>query len=34
MQTLFVQEHNSVCDDARRAYPGWDDERALPDAPG
>ena len=29
MQTLFVQEHNSVCAMLAKAYPGWDDERLF-----
>ena len=29
MQTLFVQEHNSVCEMLAESYPGWDDERLF-----
>ncbi|HET7530145.1 MAG TPA: peroxidase family protein [Mycobacteriales bacterium] len=27
MATLFVKEHNAVCDALAAAYPGWDDDR-------
>ena len=30
MQTLFVHEHNSVSAMLAKAYPDWDDERAVP----
>jgi hypothetical protein len=29
MQTLFVHEHNSVCEMLAKAYPDWDDERLF-----
>jgi hypothetical protein len=29
MQTLFVKEHNSVCEMLAEAYPDWDDERLF-----
>ena len=29
LQTLFVHEHNSVCDMLARAYPDWDDEHLF-----
>jgi hypothetical protein len=32
MQTLFVQEHNSVCAMLWDAHPGWDDERLFQQA--
>ncbi len=29
MQTLFIREHNSVCEMLAEAYPQWDDERLF-----
>ena len=29
LHTLFVREHNAVCDRLRTAYPDWDDERLF-----
>ncbi|MEV0617772.1 peroxidase family protein [Nonomuraea sp. NPDC050404] len=29
MHTLFVKEHNAICDMLRAAYPSWDDERLF-----
>ncbi len=27
LHTLFVKEHNAICERLNQAYPGWDDER-------
>jgi hypothetical protein len=29
LHTLFVKEHNSICDHLKGAYPTWDDERLF-----
>jgi hypothetical protein len=29
MHTLFVKEHNAICEHLRAAYPTWDDERLF-----
>ena len=29
LHTLFVREHNAICDMLREAYPGWDDDRLF-----
>ncbi|MCB0600197.1 MAG: hypothetical protein KDC28_03180 [Saprospiraceae bacterium] len=29
MHTLFVKEHNAICDDLTKHYPEWDDERLF-----
>jgi prostaglandin-endoperoxide synthase 2 len=29
LHTLFVREHNAICDRLREAYPAWDDERLF-----
>lgn len=29
LHTLFVHEHNAICDELARAYPGWDDNRLF-----
>ncbi|SEG97722.1 Animal haem peroxidase [Nonomuraea solani] len=29
LHTLFVKEHNAICDLLRAAYPSWDDERLF-----
>ncbi len=29
LHTLFVKEHNAICDHLKAAYPGWDDERTF-----
>ncbi len=29
LHTLFVREHNAVCDHLKAAYPGWDDNRLF-----
>ncbi|MGZ8347457.1 MAG: peroxidase family protein, partial [Allosphingosinicella sp.] len=29
MHTLFAREHNVLCDELQRAYPGWSDERTY-----
>lgn len=29
LHTLFVKEHNSVCDHLKQAYPQWDDEQLF-----
>jgi hypothetical protein len=29
LHTLFVHEHNALCDELARAYPGWDDSRLF-----
>ena len=29
LHTLFVKEHNAICDHLKRSYPGWDDERLF-----
>jgi hypothetical protein len=29
LHTLFVREHNAICDRLREAYPSWDDEKLF-----
>jgi hypothetical protein len=29
LHTLFVKEHNAICDELKAAYPSWDDERLF-----
>jgi hypothetical protein len=29
LHTLFVNEHNAICDHLKAAYPGWDDEKLF-----
>ena len=29
LHTLFVKEHNAICDHLKQAYPGWDDEQLF-----
>jgi len=29
LHTLFVQEHNSICDHLKQAYPQWDDDQLF-----
>jgi len=29
LHTLFVREHNAICDRLAQAYPGWDDDRLF-----
>jgi hypothetical protein len=29
LHTLFVREHNAICDRLRQAYPSWNDERVF-----
>jgi hypothetical protein len=29
LHTLFVKEHNAICDHLKAAYPSWDDERLF-----
>jgi hypothetical protein len=29
LHTLFVKEHNAICDHLKSAYPGWDDEQLF-----
>ncbi|MCP5245003.1 MAG: peroxidase [Burkholderiales bacterium] len=29
LHTLFVKEHNSICDHLKQAYPQWDDEKLF-----